>query len=361
MPIRLLSTLFALLLLASCTQGDLPSKSQKAVYVLSWSTGLEADFPYRYQKPIYADFNKDGYDDILIQLRAPHVPVIAFGTPKGFKAFKRVRGGRIGGYKSDRNTIIGDFNADGFADQFIQNRKHAEIVSLNNRHGKFLKAKRWLSGDNYMLDKPAFPGDINGDGCDDLVIESINGKIWTAIAACNNKGKLKNSTFGRFIMRSETPDYSKKNKDIFTARINNDKRDDLVYLDCKTSLIMASITKKQLKNGAAFKVISDFNIKCRDVPYNLIPVDVNNDRLDDLFLQAANGNIYILLNKNGRFRAVDYAFSGVPYGRFSYFAAKPGIVSKKGLNVLLMSKDHTKVYKYLLPIKKKNKLKSKVK
>ncbi len=294
------------------------------------------------------DINGDGFDDVIISDSLGRDPLfidretvpsyLIFGKPDGFiptialSSLDGSAGFEFSG-KSDAYSIIsvssiGDFNADGFDDLFVETG--INDTYLTSSYIVFGKAVGFgskfeldsLNGSNgFQLNGVALQdsisllssvGDINGDGLDDLIIvaNSSGGSQQPNFTSYVVFGKA--SGFGPFFSLSSLDGNNgfqlineiSTNLGIgFLGRsagdFNGDGFDDLIVDDYvvfgKASGFSATVNLSSLDGRLGFRLVAQSNFLSASSAG-----DINGDGFDDLIIEASDNN-YIIFGKASGF------------------------------------------------------------
>jgi hypothetical protein len=281
------------------------------------------------RRTLYGDVDGDGGFDLIWVIIAPTQLEIYDSRSNPDGSFRALRNTTYFSVDySAYNVAPGDFNGDGrtdllFASQCIFNSRTWSIsdncirsdfnqvrIALSDNDGSFtivnqaLGASGWGGYDLSIAD-------LNGDGCDDLVwieADAFFG-IYTGLATCS----------GSFILSSKQTYNNAFDPGSFgigyIADINGDGRQDMVWVGVNFEYI-TSVHYKQIQVGLAQANGTYILLPIqklgpgREWRFDVVPANLNNDGMDDLFLAFGENGETISLISNGS------TFSASPLVRF---------------------------------------------
>jgi len=216
-----------------------------------------------------ADFNRDGFADIVVANSEDSSVTILLGDGKG--NFKEANGSPFFANRFPNDVAIADFNKDGNPDLGIANTEVSFLtILLGNGKGQFRQAPR---SPFIVHSRPHTHGiataDFNGDGNLDLATDSwgINSVL---IIFGDGKMNFTNETFYKVGNRP----YQR----LRVADINKDGKPDIVT----TNLEGNNATVLLGQGNGKFLEAEGSPFSCGDAPFGVAIGDVNGDGNPDL-------------------------------------------------------------------------------
>lgn len=245
------------------------------------------------------DVNGDGRDDLILSRSAigKRALTVYLGQPNGGfgNAITTV---------STRNffyhdpAYVGDFNGDGRADLVIMwtsGGKRQLLVYTGKADGTFNEGVNLSSTRNHdLVQFPAkfFVADVNGDGCDDFVVQyrNSNGKRYALVY----KGKSSSPYLTDATTNALQSTYNYQyNSTVMMGDMNGDGKADMVVYcpaDNLTSrkIIVYTGTSSGTFNEAASITVSGSYLSQQTTPSKVYVADQNGDGRDDVIVHFAN-------------------------------------------------------------------------
>ena len=184
--------------------------------------------------PIYVgDFNGDGCEDILVHWVAG----------SGYRNLLLYMGQSNGAFVSASTAtsnvhnpsvyptqfLVGDFNGDG-CDDFLA---HYQDIDWTRTHllysgassGEFGMPVRTYTTNTYLADDPIYTGDVNGDGCADVIVHWTSSGIRQLLVYTGTSSGNFNSGVNLNTGSQHTSDYTSR---MLVGDINGDSRSDFI-------------------------------------------------------------------------------------------------------------------------------------
>ncbi len=221
-----------------------------------------------------ADFNRDGFPDIVVANTKDSSVSIFYGNGKG--TFTEAPGSPFFANRYPNDIAIADFNKDGIPDIGIANTEVSFLtILLANENGQFRQA---VKSPFFVRSKPhthgIATGDFNGDGNLDLATDS-----WgvDSVLVIFGDGK------GNFGQQSSYKVGKRPYQRLRAADVNKDGKPDIVTTNLEsnnaTVLLAMGDGKFQEAHGSPFPA--------GDAPFAVAIGDVNGDQVQDLALADA--------------------------------------------------------------------------
>lgn len=226
-------------------------------------------------------------------------------------AYKAVKAAQEGRFQTE--PLMGDVNGDGIDDiiyHYPSNGKRAFTVYLGTQSNVFSGPNTTVTTHSYRYDDPAFVGDVNGDGKDDIVIHWTNASGKRVLLTLISNGNGTFPTTGVNFASGNNHNPSKWAGELFLTDVNGDGKADFV-VQWKTSgdkrTTYTYLGKASSSGGyfsAAISSTSSVEYKLQD---EVFTGDFNGDGRADLLVQTVQEDtnkrqlITYLGNSNGSF------------------------------------------------------------
>lgn len=269
---------------------------------------------YETEKTVIIDIDQDNRNDI-VAISYSRKAVLCFLQEKNGK-FKPSLTSYVYKHSEDiQNIYVANFDEDNYPDILVVHANRYISFLKGTGGGTFTFQESYEIPFNVELCSNVC--DVNQDGNQDLFVTTLefsNNTIPSFTFINTKKGKFP------FEMKYEVISFQeilKKNKDIKELReveeihsghFNNDTYLDLCFLDMWRNRVFILYG-----NGKTFTPSKMFKVPFK--PYSLSVIQLNNDKLDDLFISTTfpkkSANSYVFLNKDGVFNSSQQVFSGV--------------------------------------------------
>lgn len=244
----------------------------------SFGTAEAIAFGSAQRSVVASDFNKDGFDDIVVAGSAG-VNVKLSNGDGTFGANVNITGVASG------SVLTADFNHDGNLDILGNSNGGFIRVALGNGNGTFASSTVYgsaVGGSAVQMDI----GDLNNDGILDVVQITTNSQ---AVAFLGNS----NGSFSQAYTYSGPVN----GHSIGLGDFNNDGQLDMTY----GAYDVTGITMRYGAGNGSFG--SAITVATNNLVTNIHVGDINVDGFDDILYSGGNGTSILLSNGNGTFRA----------------------------------------------------------
>jgi hypothetical protein len=250
-----------------------------------------------------ADFNKDGYLDLVFNTQGTAPPTATILLNDGTGKVSPAGSSPVGNQPDA--MVIGDFNLDGFPDVAVANRMDSSItVLMGDQKGGFQKSPQTITIKN-MIDPASMAViDFNNDGQPDLLVgDQKTGNI----TIVQNSG-------GNFSTLQQVGPYNIGSTTVIgvaSADINGDGIADIVASDGMNPHVTV------IENHLGANILP-YSVPTEPNPQIVWVVDMNGDGYSDLVVPSkAASTVDVILNLGGK------GFQGATYQSFSAVCLNP--------------------------------------
>ncbi|MBO2446234.1 VCBS repeat-containing protein [Actinomadura barringtoniae] len=282
--------------------------------------GFRKPEAYSATAPLSADFDRDGYADLVVAAR--DVPkskvVIVYGGPKGLTGRKVVLTTQTVGTQFEGDSMaVGDFNGNGRPDIAVLGSGHTFVTFMD-------PVKRAVRGVTTTVKAPNSKGlyqlqaaDFNGDHRDDLVLvvakDSGDGDDipnWGELRLGSPKGLGPGKVYGKKGLGFTAA----------TGDVNGDGKADLVNEDRPANVLTRKLAVR-LGTKTGFGPVKTITLG-RDLGGHMSLADVNGDGKADLATEVLSNAVAVLFGAKGGLttkgmQALGRKTPGAPKGVFA--------------------------------------------